>query len=632
MLPSPGTTLGRYVVFDLLGEGGMGAVYRAWDDSLDRIVALKVLLPNSATRGDSRARFLREARLAGRINHPAVAHIYDVGEVDGTPFIAMEFVPGRQLREELGAPQTPERAVFLARQILDGLAEAHRQGVVHRDLKPENILLSGRDQVKILDFGLAKPMVADPKIDVPSTKGLAGTPRYMAPEQFQGREVDRRTDIYALGVVLFETLTGQPAHGGDSFLEIAKSILEGPPPSLDASMLPAALAATVEKAMERDPDRRFESAEAMLSALAGLRGDSRVAPLPQQRSESYLPKPRAKVLTTRAREQLVGFGTTNAEMAVELAMKAVEIDPGYAMAHAILGEAAATVFQSCETELSWLDRAEKHVAEAERLDPALPDLRVARAKMLWNKVFNFPAETALRELTLALRIDAHHVGALRLWAGVTAHLGLEELLAPAIERRLLDDPNDEFMHVLRVGMLLQRGEADAAIAHLEPMTRLDIAHEETVPSFLLAQAHLLRGDIDAANDTLDRALKKRPDEPALLSMMALADALDGDGASAHALAAQAQRGSKSESHPHHAFHHLALMYSVLGEIDDAILWLRRTADEGFPCFPWFQTDPFLANLRKSEAGAALMRELERRNTFFRREFSVAGWLKAEPSG
>ena len=116
----------------------------------------------------------------------------------------------------------------------------------------------------------------------------------------------------------------------------------------------------------------------------------------------------------RLRERVL---TANGVLLVELAMKAVEIDPGYAMAHAILGEAAATVFQSCETELSWLDRAEKHVAEAERLDPALPDLRVARAKMLWNKVFNFPAETALRELTLALRIDAHHVGALRLWAG-----------------------------------------------------------------------------------------------------------------------------------------------------------------------------------------------------------------------
>ncbi|MFO0722403.1 MAG: protein kinase [Myxococcota bacterium] len=629
MLPSPGTTLGRYVVFDLLGEGGMGAVYRAWDDSLDRIVALKVLLPSAAGRGDARARFLREARLAARINHPAVAHIYDVGEVEGTPFIAMEFVPGRQLREELGAPQAADRAVFLARQILDGLAEAHRQGVVHRDLKPENVLLSGRDQVKILDFGLAKPMVADPKSEVPSTKGLAGTPRYMAPEQFQGREVDRRTDIYALGVVLFEILSGHPAHGGDSFLEIAKSILEGPPPALDITGLPPALAATVEKAMERDPDRRFESADAMLAALAGLRGDSRVAPLPQQRSHSYLPKPRAKVLTTRARDQLVGFGTTNAEMAVELAMNAVEIDPDYALAHAILGEAAATVFQSREQELSWLDRAEKHVGEAERLDPALPDLRVARAKMLWNKVFNFPAETALRELTLALRIDGHHVGALRLWAGVTAHLGLEDLLSPAIERRLGDDPSDQFMHVLRVGMLLQRGEADAAIANLTPILRIEAAHEETVPSWLLAHAHLMRGDVDAANDVLDHALKACPEEPALLSMLALADALDGDRDSAHRLEAQSLQGTKTESHPHHAFHHLALMHAVLGEIDESLAFLRRAADEGFPCFPWFETDPFLHNLRRSEVGASFMRELGRRNAFFRREFSVAGWLKNE---
>ena len=621
MLPATGTTIGRYVVFDLLGKGGMGAVYRAWDDLLDRIVALKILLPSSVMRADARARFVREARLAARINHPAVAHIYDVGEYEGAPFIAMEFVPGRQLRADMAEPLHPDRAVLLTRQILDGLGEAHRQGIVHRDLKPENILLSGRDQVKILDFGLAKPLFEDPRFNVPPTVGLAGTPRYMAPEQLQGREVDRRADLYSLGAVLFELLAGAPAHQGDSFIEIARSVLEGPPPSLEGHV-PLSLAATVERALERDPERRFESAEEMLDSLSGLVIDEA---LPRNESEAYLPHPRAKVLALRARDQLIGFGKSNAVMAVELAEKAAEIDPQFPLAHAILAEACASVFGPSPKETEWLDRAERALNAAERLDPSMPDLRVARVKMLWNKTFNFPAETALRELALALRVAPHHSGALRLWASVTAHLGLIDLLEPAIERRLQDDPNDHFMNLLRIGILLQRGDPDRAAEELDPILRLDPQFEDAAAWWLLAHAELLRGDVDRANDVLDAALQRSPEEPALLSLLALADAVEGDARSVAALEKQTLAAARGESHPHHAFHHLALAYSVLGDTTAALSWLRRAADEGFACWPWFATDPFLANLRATDEGAEYLKELRRRHDYFIREFAARGF-------
>jgi len=625
VLPTPGTAIGRYVVFDIVGQGAMGAVFRAWDDTLDRIIALKLLLPAVALRPEARARFLREARLAARVNHPAVAHVYDVGEHEGMPFIAMEFVPGRQLRADIGDPAGADRAVFLARQILGGLGEAHRQGVVHRDLKPENILLSGRDQVKLLDFGLAKAIVADPRDMLPPTVGLAGTPRYMAPEQLSGRPIDRRTDLYALGAVLFELITGQPAHRGENFIDIARSILEGPPISLADAHVPPTLAETVERAMAREPNDRFASAEDMLAALASIRGESQYGPAPSSR-ESYLAHPRAEVYTQRAREQLVGFGTSNAEMAVEMATKAIEIDPGYPRAHAVLAEAAASAYAPAPTELRWLDMAEKHLMEAERLDPSLPDLRVARAKLLWNKTFNFPAETALRELTLALRADGHHAGALRLWASVTGHLGLVDLLKPAIERRLADDPNDTLMRMTEVSIAIMEERPRDALALLGPVLRLDPGHDESVPWWLAAHAHMLLGDLDEANAALEGALERRPDEPALLGLLALADALDGDPASARAIALQTQQSTGAEAHPHHAFHHLALTYSVLGDVEESLVWLKRTADEGFPCVPWFDRDPYLANLRAWDEGQNYLKDLRRRHAFFRREFGVVAWL------
>src|SRR5688572_2142943 len=270
MLPS-GTSVGRYVVLDMLGEGAMGEVYRAWDNALDRVVALKIMLPLRAESPAARKRFSREARLTARINHPCVAHIYDVGDFEDSPFIAMEFVPGRQLRDEMHSPVAPKRVVFLARQILDGLTEAHRQGVVHRDLKPENILISGRDQVKILDFGLAKPIFDDiSEVTDLSTTGLTGTPRYMAPEQIQGHGVDARTDLYALGAVLYELIAAHPVHGGATLGEMLMAVVHKPAPELTEEMCPRPLAHAIKRALEKKPADRFSSAQAMLDAISDL--------------------------------------------------------------------------------------------------------------------------------------------------------------------------------------------------------------------------------------------------------------------------------------------------------------------------------------------------------------------------
>ncbi len=617
----PGSAVGRYVLFDQLGAGSMGVVYRAWDDALDRIVALKLLKPEVMRVRNAKARFLREARLAARINHPSVAHIYEIGEHDDTPFIAMEFVPGRTLRDDMTGPEDAQRVVFLARQILDGLSEAHRVGVVHRDLKPENIYLSGRDQVKILDFGLAKPMFEDPRIRLDSSSGITGTPRYMAPEQLSAKPVDGRTDLYAIGIVLYELLEGVAAHGGDSLADLVTSVVHRAPPTVSREDVPPPLKHVIHRAMSTDPRDRFETAESMRDALPHLVGSDSLADVAM--AGPHLAHPRATTYAQRARDALIGFGEAPSNLALTMAKRAIDIDPDYALAHALHAEAAALAFNHGQGDATLLDSAEGSLAKAEALQPTLPDTMVARARILWNKTFNFPAETAMRELVRALKIDPEHAGALRMWANITGHLGLLDLTEAAIARRFATDPHDQIMTILTAGLHIQRGQPSEAVELLESVVALDPDHEDTAFWWLLAHAHLLAGDSARCAGLVAEAQQRRPEEPVLLALAGLRAAVDGDADEARAQADRAKGRIKSELHPHHASHHIACLYSILGDDDDATEWLTKTANEGFPCAPWFEVDPHLENLRGTNSGQRLLRELNRRHGYFEREFRIS---------
>jgi tetratricopeptide (TPR) repeat protein/predicted Ser/Thr protein kinase len=615
-----GTTIGRYVVLDQLGEGAMGEVHRAWDNTLDRVVALKVMLPLRAESQAARRRFEREARLLARINHPCIAHVYDVGEFDECPFIAMEFVPGRQLRDEMHERVPPERVVFLARQILEGLAEAHRQGVVHRDLKPENILISGRDQVKILDFGLAKPVTDDisEATDL-STTGLTGTPRYMAPEQIQGHTIDPRTDIYALGAILYELLTAHPVHQGNTLGEMLMSIVHKPAADLTEDICPRQLALAVKRALMKKPNDRFPSAEAMQEALVGVEGRDGV--LTRGRAEQHVPHPRAEMYAKRAREALTGIGTSSS-LSGDMAERAIEIDPEYALAHAIHAEACAAAFCVGLADAKWIDKAQVSLERAEALDPTLPDLRVARARMVWNKTFNFPAETALRELKLALRKDPEHTGALRLFATITAHVGLFDHTEITMSKLRAIDAKDPLITAISASVNLLRGRMNTAIEELEPILRLDPKHEEVTFWWIYGHALSLLGKIDQAELTVRDTLKRHPEDPLALSLGALIRALRSDPKGSRSLSRSVERCLKSELHPHHAYHLLAEAESLLGDQIAARTWLVRCADEGMPCYAWFVRDPFLDNLRRDKEGALCFHELERRHQYFEREFPL----------
>ena len=274
-----GTALGPYVIEDLLGSGGMGEVYRARDTRLDRTVALKIL-PPALRHPQLLLRFEREARAIARLNHPNICTLYDVGQCDGIDYFAMELVEGETLSERLrrGALSIDE-AIGVARQVADALAAAHDQGIIHRDIKPSNILLTPGGGVKVVDFGLARGSSilarTDSGGDDATEPGvLVGTPRYTSPEQALGRTLDARTDVFALGVVLFECLTGELPLEGATREAYLQNLLSGSfkPVRTLRSEVPSDLEAVLDRCLERDVSRRLESAAALAAELARIDG------------------------------------------------------------------------------------------------------------------------------------------------------------------------------------------------------------------------------------------------------------------------------------------------------------------------------------------------------------------------
>jgi predicted Ser/Thr protein kinase len=265
----PGTVLDeRYRVVGLIGRGGMGEVYRADDLRVGQTVALKFLPETMQTDPERLGRLYSEVRVARQVSHPAVCRVYDVGEMAGQPFLSMEYVDGEDLaslQRRIGRLPA-EKALDIARQVCAGLAAAHEKGVLHRDLKPENVMLDGRGRVRITDFGLAGLAGGIAGDDVRS-----GTPAYMAPEQLAGREVSVRSDIYALGLVLYELFTGRRAFDGRTASDLERQHREQPPPR--PSTLVEGLDPVVERAilrcLEKDPARRPASALAVAAALPG---------------------------------------------------------------------------------------------------------------------------------------------------------------------------------------------------------------------------------------------------------------------------------------------------------------------------------------------------------------------------
>ena len=262
---------GRYRVEGSLGRGGMAEVRAGTDLRLQRPVAVKFLLPEMAAREDIRRRFEAEACAAASLSHPNAVGVYDTGEHDGLPYIVMERLPGETLADRIATgPQDPRWVREVAVEVLAALGAAHAAGLVHRDVKPGNILITADNHAKIADFGIAKSLEAsDGSLDLTGTGQLLGTPAYLPPERLDGGPATAQSDLYSLGVVLYEALTGKCPFPGETPVATAMNIVAGDYQPLHEARpgLDAALVSTIERAMATDPAQRFESADAMAAAL-----------------------------------------------------------------------------------------------------------------------------------------------------------------------------------------------------------------------------------------------------------------------------------------------------------------------------------------------------------------------------
>jgi eukaryotic-like serine/threonine-protein kinase len=282
-----GQTISHYRIVEQLGAGGMGVVFKAQDSRLERAVALKFLPEKLAQEPQALERFRREARAASALNHPGICTIYDIGEQDGQAFIAMEFIDGETLRNHIhGKPLPLDEILELGIQIAEALEAAHAEGIIHRDVKPANIFVTKRGRAKVLDFGLAKLVpkgVASAEAesggelsDSNSIVGIiSGTPSYMSPEQVRGDPLDSRTDIFSLGLVLYEMATGRQAFGGGTGGVIIEAVLTRPPVSVRSinPAMPARLEEIIDKALHKDREQRYQHAADILAELQRLKRD-----------------------------------------------------------------------------------------------------------------------------------------------------------------------------------------------------------------------------------------------------------------------------------------------------------------------------------------------------------------------
>ncbi|MCC7111331.1 MAG: serine/threonine protein kinase [Deltaproteobacteria bacterium] len=312
--------IGRYRVDGLLGRGAMGMVYLARDEAIERDVAIKTIHRELLERRDAEswvARFRAEVRAAGRCLHPNIVTVFEYGETDGVPYIVMECVEGRELRELIKAGErfSPANAASVLVQVLWALEHAHGQGVVHRDIKPANIILLADGQVKVADFGIARLVHGDEPLDGRTI--AMGTPGYMAPEQFCGLDVDERADLYAAGVVFFEMLAGdRPFHRRED-RDLPQQVMHDAPPRLSRlkPQLPPQIDAVLDRALAKSPADRFQSAAEMRAAIEGLGLIEReLGPevtvrraAPRALTQGARPSPFADEILEVARERLAVF-------------------------------------------------------------------------------------------------------------------------------------------------------------------------------------------------------------------------------------------------------------------------------------------------------------------------------------
>ncbi len=623
-----GRVLDHYRLLERLGDGGMGEVYGGRDERLQRPVAVKLVREDLASDETARARLLREARLASSLNHPNICIIHQVGEADGQPYIVMERVEGEPLSRRVAAGALPaEEVVVYGSQIADALAYAHERGVVHRDLKSANLILTPDGRIKVLDFGLARQLLPG-SADGASQDGtrslltrhgtVVGTLHYMAPEVLRGQPADVRADIWALGIVLFEMITGERPFRGQTEFEVSSAILNHPVPALPADV-PPVLDAIVQRCLARNPGQRWQRAGEVRAALEvaaqadrasgvkirtiELRAADRPDMVPKGRFRQSS-EPEATEYFARAmmfmQEQL------QLSRARRMLERALEIDPRFSEARAMCALTHALELETGRSN----DPTALYQAEAELRRLLVDDPECASARGVLGAVCLLLGrkETARLELENALRLESGSMPG-RMWTLVLHRSNGNYAEAEEIARAVLAANPTFWPARAALGeMLRERGELEAAVREQEKVLEQDAANAPAVR--YLARVHIDADDVTRARATLDGSPREAVDNFHIRLAWALLLAREGRSEEARAAGAPAV-DRFAEVHVLSAVE-MASFHALLGEKQTAIEWLERAVRRGDERLTYFRRNPLLQPLHGYSGFSEILTCLEAR--------------------
>jgi serine/threonine protein kinase/Tfp pilus assembly protein PilF len=550
-----GRTVSHYQVLSLLGAGGMGEVYLARDPRLDRTVALKILPGDLAMDPDRMLRFEREAKAASALNHPNVATIYDVGESDGIHFIVMEHVEGETIAARIGRQFTPSEVVDVAVQAADALDVAHAKGITHRDIKPANLMLTLRGHVKVLDFGVAKMARGDeasPNGDwnveaLTAVGGIVGSGPYMSPEQIAGGNVDPRSDVFSLGVVIYQMATRQLPFAGTTRAELTQSILHATPEPITRlnPEIPLELERITFKCLDKSADARYQSARELLTDLWPLKRQVDAKARRGTPTTDASPASEASELVARGWAHLRSASFFEVSDAVSVFRAATVIDPTYAGAYAGLALAKIAQATNRNVLVEAFGEAKAAALRALALDDESADARVALGQVMVFAEWDWIA--AERSFQRALALNPNHAEAYLHYGFLKEALGdLERGLSLKMQglecdstsvlahlliavsfwnqrryddvvvwaNKALDrDPQHNFAREVLGGAYWKMGDLARAGELLSNST----AYAELgIEGFKLAVECAEAGDLDAAFDHLQRLIDAR--DPALIHL------------------------------------------------------------------------------------------------------------------
>ena len=636
---APGARLGPYEIVAPIGAGGMGEVYRACDTRLGRDVAIKLVGEQLMTNPQALARFEREARAIAALSHPNIVALYDVGRERSVAFTVMELLDGEALDRRLGKGPLPWRtAVGIAAAVADGLASAHARGIVHRDLKPANIFLTHDGVIKIVDFGLAGGEPSEVTTSTARTLSgdVFGTPPYMSPEQVRGGNADARSDVFALGCVLYEMLAGCRPFRGNTSAETAAAILRDPPPDLAATSahpVPTGVVALVSRCLAKDPHDRFQSSSDLAFGLRellagsgantparGVRGRSLQGPLALTAAAVVIvglivaarsdfvrggsPAASAELRTAtpllpaayaayeRGRHAWEKRGESDLQEAIRHFQDAIDAEPTYAPAYAAMADAYAQLgYGSFVRPEDAFPRARAAAEKAIELNPVLAEAHAARGYALMYYDWNFPEAEA--EYRTAIALNPRYAVAHQWYA----------YLATAMERPLAD-AETEIAAAARLASLSPAILADRAyIYHYygrnEDALRFADSALKMNPNFALVyfwRGRILTslGDYAEADRAFQSIGALRTWTPA---MAALGYMYGRAGRTDDARRILAEFDGLSRRGRYASAYAIAVIYAGLGDRERALASLETAYRERSHWLLWLKRDPRLDDLR-----------------------------------